>query len=386
MSLVTCTRCGEKFDDQSRTCPGCGTPSKLFDSDSNLKREATRVCEERSQLKLAGLTGGLEFVIINTEPKMQRSAVAELLTMTGFECCGAHEDDDSRDYVLTAPGSADIVVRSRKRSENPFAAVNRHPISMKLPNTRLETLVFRANDLEKYVEIQKSLGVKFLTSDIVRTDNFKFIQTPPSRFTGNSVGFVEWKGSARVYAGRGSVAVSDIPAKPERPYLLNIKRLDHIATRLTARDRDPAIIEFMQLTDYNFDMAIYVEQLNSITNVARLSTNDFAMVFTSGIHRDSGSDGPTEKFVANYGARVHHMAFHTERIEETYESLKSDGVRYLIELVGSPDEGLKQTFTLPSEQTMLVTEYIRRYGSFDGFFSKKNVTLLTAASDYTPND
>jgi len=53
----------------------------------------------------------------------------------------------------------------------------------------------------------------------------------------------------------------------------------------------------------------------------------------------------------------------------------------LIDLIGSPDEGLKQTFTEPSEKTMLVTEYIHRYGDFRGFFTKSNVTLLTAATD-----
>ena len=39
----------------------------------------------------------------------------------------------------------------------------------------------------------------------------------------------------------------------------------------------------MRLTNYNFDFAIYVKSLNSITSVARLSHSDFAMVFTSGI-------------------------------------------------------------------------------------------------------
>jgi hypothetical protein len=29
---------------------------------------------------------------------------------------------------------------------------------------------------------------------------------------------------------------------------------------------------------------------------------------------------------------------------------------------------------------MLVTEYIHRYGDFDGFFTKSNVTLLTGAT------
>jgi len=136
------------------------------------------------------------------------------------------------------------------------------------------------------------------------------------------------------------------------------------------------------LTNYNFDFAIYVKVFNSITNVARLSQSDFAMVFTSGIspYISDAESGPTEKFIHNYGTRVHHMAFHTEEIEDTFAALKEDGMDFLIELVGSPREGLKQTFTVASENTLLVNEYIHRYGDFDGFFTRSNVTLLTGAT------
>jgi hypothetical protein len=56
-------------------------------------------------------------------------------------------------------------------------------------------------------------------------------------------------------------------------------------------------------------------------------------------------------------------------------------MRFLLDLVGSPDEGLKQTFTKGSPNTFLVNEYIHRYGDFDGFFTKSNVTDLTKATD-----
>lgn len=62
-------------------------------------------------------------------------------------------------------------------------------------------------------------------------------------------------------------------------------------------------------------------------------------------------------------------------------SLKDDGRAFLLDLVGSPEEGLKQIFTVPSPHTMLVTEYIKRYGGFDGFFMKSNVELLTKATE-----
>ena len=53
---------------------------------------------------------------------------------------------------------------------------------------------------------------------------------------------------------------------------------------------------------------------------------------------------------------------------------------FLIELIGSPKEGLKQTFSYPSKSTFLVNEYIYRYNGFDGFFTKENVADLTGAT------
>lgn len=355
--------------------------AEFVQADRRLREGAARVEEERRKAGLDGMVGGLEFVIINTEPDRQKAAAAELLATTGFVCTDAQEDAQGRHIVLSAPGSADIVVQSRRGEPNPFAAANDFPRTRGLPHTRLETLVFAAHDLSRYVEVQRGRGVRFATAEIEDGEGARFIQTLPSPFTGNAIGFVEWKQGRRLYARVGSRALP-LPEKPARPYLGGIQQLDHIATRVTAADRDPAILEFMALTNYRFDFAVYVENLNSITNVARLSPKDFALVFTSGIGGSGagGGEGPTEEFVRLYGPRVHHLAFHTERIEEVTAALARDGMRYLIDLVGSPEEGLRQTFTVPSEQTMLVTEYIHRYGGFDGFFTKSNVTLLTAAS------
>ena len=74
------------------------------------------------------------------------------------------------------------------------------------------------------------------------------------------------------------------------------------------------------------------------------------------------------------------MAFQTDHIAETYDALKKDGMEFLVELVGSEDEGLKQTFSVPSPHTMIVNEYIHRYEGFDGFFTKSNVEMLTKAT------
>ena len=353
----------------------------LHYKDEYLRKEAARVQEERERKGLNGIVGGLACVIINTEIERQKAAVEELLKYTGLECVQAFEDLQYRTCVLRTENSADFLIRSRKSDENPFAPFHKFSKAQSLPNTRLETFVFETDDIEKYVQIQKESGVRFLTDDIIHSDDFSFIQTTPSNFTHNSTGLIQWKNEKGEYHTKHSKALDWKFKKPTR--FDTIGKLDHAATRIKAEDREAAIIEFMGLTNYNFDLAIYVKIFNSITNVARLSKEDYAMVFTSGIssYISDEESGPTEKFIHNYGQRVHHVAFQTENIEQTFKDLETEGMTFLITLVGSPEEGLKQTFSDMSPNTLLVNEYIHRYGDFDGFFTKSNVTLLTGATD-----
>ena len=384
MRKLICPKCKQVHDASvGNTCPGCGgTDVRDFkNSDEYLRKETASVLEERKKLGLDGLVKGLSCVVINTEPDHQKPTVEEFLRFTGLDVTEAFEDAHYRTVVLRAEGSADFLIRSRKKS-NPFSSLNAFPKSRHLPNTRLETFVFETPDIERYVSIQKERGVDFLTQDIVRYDNFSFIQTVPSQYTGNSVGLIHWRQNPGRYASSESMPLDWKFTKAPGLPATNVKALDHAATRVRARDRDAAIIELMNLTNYNFDFAIYVKVFNSITNVARFSSKDFAMVFTSGIfsYISDETSGPTEKFVHNYGPRVHHIAFRTEAIEQTVSALKEEGMRFLLDLAGSAEEGLKQIFSNPSEHTLLVNEYIHRYGNFDGFFTKSNVTLLTGAT------
>ncbi len=385
MKKLICSKCKQVYPDAiGNKCPGCGGTEFLDfkNSDEFLETKIAIVLEDRKRFGLDGLVGGLSCIIINTEPDKQKVAVEEFLKYTGLEVMEAFEDSDFRSVVLKVEGSADFLIRSRK-TENPFLQLNQFPKSRQAPNTRLETLVFKTTDIERYVSIQKNRGIKFLTKNIIKTDNFSFIQTVPSEYTGNSIGFIQWNRNDIKYASSESKPLDWQFLKPDRSELKNIKHLDHAATRVRAEDRDAAIIEFMDLTNYNFDFAIYVKVFNSITNVARISSKDFAMVFTSGIsgYIDDVKSGPTEKFVHNYGPRVHHIAFWTESIEQTFSYLKNSGMGFLLDLVGTPEEGLKQVFSSPSENTLIVNEYIHRYGDFDGFFTRSNVTLLTEATD-----
>jgi len=392
MPKVICAKCMKVHDSTDSTnCPHCHASDEyLYDfqnSDTFLKKEVPRIIQERKELGLEGLVHGLDSVIINTESHLQVPAANELIRSTGLSYAEAFEDDEFKTIVLTHPDSASFLIRSRKQKvkheNNPFFDFNIHPKSEHMPNTRLETYVFKTPDLEKYVHIQKSRGVNFLSDTIIKGKHFSFIQTIPSKYTGNSLGFIQWHSDEKSYLSSSAQSLNIPLKKPNKSFLQNIKQLDHTATRVRAADRDNAIIEFMELTNYNFDFAIYVKLFNSITNVARLSSKDFAMVFTSGVvpYKNDEESGPTEKFIHNYGTRVHHIAFHTENIEETFSQLKQNQMKFLITLVGSEEEGLKQTFTQPSPSTLLVNEYIHRYGDFDGFFTRSNVTKLTEATD-----
>ncbi len=384
MGKWICPKCQQVHADSvSGACPACGGKDvrDFKNSDEYLYKEAASVLEERKKFGLDGLIKGLNCVIINTEPDDQKAMVEEFLRFTSLNVMDAFEDAEFRTAVLATEGSADFLIRSRKKN-NPFLELNAFPKSKHLPNTRLETFVFETTDIERYVSIQKARGIGFLTENIFNSDSYSFIQTIPSQYTGNSIGFIQWRQKPGRYASSVAKPLEWKFQKTDGLPARNVKELDHAATRVRAEDRDAAIIEFMNLTNYNFDFAIYVKVFNSITNVARFSSRDFAMVFTSGIapYIDDETSGPTEKFVHNYGPRVHHIAFRTEQIEQTVSALKDEGMDFLLDLAGSAEEGLKQIFSSPSEHTLLVNEYIHRYGDFDGFFTKSNVTLLTGAT------
>jgi len=354
----------------------------VADKERDLVEQASEVTDNRRDAGLDGLVNGLDSVIIATEPAHLVPAVYELLRYTGLSCNGAFYEQDFQSYVLGLPSSASIIIRSRGLAQNPFGNVNKAKMTGSMPNTRLETFVFDTKNLKDYIAIQKARGVVFLTPQPIESEYYSFIQTVPSRFTGNSLGFIEWNDTNHVYTPHGGKNIMPDVSKPEYRHLKNISVLDHTATRVRAQDRNDSILEFIALTNYHYDFAVHVKSLNSITSVARRNPEDFSMVFTSGITPFTSDDesGPTEKFIRNYGTRVHHMAFKTDKIEDSVTALKNDGLQFLLDLVGSEEEGLRQIFSEPSKHTLIVNEYIQRYGNFDGFFTRSNVEKLTEAT------
>lgn len=230
MPKLICPRCKKVYDlAGGAACPVCRLEKEsVYDfknSDEFLTKNVALVMEERRKAGLEGMVGSLECVIINTEPEKHRAAAEEFLRYTGLDFAEAFEDENAAACVLKTANSADFLITARKRGPNPFLAVNDAPKSRILPNTRLETFVFGVTDIEKYFTIQKSRGVRFLGDGVLSNDKYSFIQTEPSRFTGNSLGFIQWKGK------RGQYALSN-----SRPLDWRLKKpaLTHCATSATS--------------------------------------------------------------------------------------------------------------------------------------------------------
>jgi hypothetical protein len=99
---------------------------------------------------------------------------------------------------------------------------------------------------------------------------------------------------------------------------------------------------------------------------------------------------PTETFVRNYGPRLHHIAVAVrdgetdgmENIQYVVDVIRDQGKDFLLDVIGSKEQGLKQIFSSASEHSSLIVEYVQRFGDFDGFFAKDNVAELTRAAGH----
>ena len=69
-----------------------------------------------------------------------------------------------------------------------------------------------------------------------------------------------------------------------------------------------------------------------------------------------------------------------EYIDVVVDAISAQGKGFLLDTVGSREEGLKQIFSSASDFSSLIIEYVQRFGDFQGFFTRKNVALLTFAA------
>ncbi len=293
-----------------------------------------------------------------------------------------------------------------------FRSLNEvYPIGAKKPNSRYMGEIIRVTDLHSVVKMQQQREFRFFNQDEVRKLELpgNLAVSKPSPYTHNIVAYLEREpDEARVYA----LGVSVIKPEVQAAYLeakalqdkLGISDLllpiDHLATRVYSQNREVAILEYLSWSSYYFWGAYNIKDQNSSTNITKSAhpipeSKSPAKVFTANntpyfINHLEHLPSPTETFVRNYGPRLHHMAIAVkdgerdgkEHIDLVVDAITENGKGFLLDVIGSKAEGLKQIFSNASEHSSLIIEYVQRYGSFDGFFTQQNVAKLTEAAGF----
>ena len=157
-----------------------------------------------------------------------------------------------------------------------------------------------------------------------------------------------------------------------------ILKLDHIAYRVKKGTREKTMKEMMNLVPYNFFKSFKVVNSNAITSCIKLHDSLPVIVISEGLTDDS----IVERYCQKYGSRVHHLAYLVTDIDKVVNIQKERGIMFTTEqIIGSINEGIKQIFTMPTESTNHIIEYIQRFGDFDGFFTPSNISELMNSTE-----
>jgi hypothetical protein len=372
-----------------------------------------RLLEERDRIGLTGMIREIDAMMITVEPGCSVPYVSELALMTPYHYLVTLESETHWTHILRIDMSApDLLVREVRDPERHgiFRSLNEvYPIGAHKPNSRYMGEIFRVTDLHGVVELQKAREIRFFNQDQIRKlelpGNMALVK--PSPYTHNIVGYWERPvDELRVYALGNSVIRDDVNAgylqAKETQKALGLDRLilpvDHLATRVYSQNREVAILEYLTLSSYYYWGSYDIADQNSSTNVTKSihyesEFNSPAKVFTAAnqpyfVNHLVGLPSPTEAFVRNYGPRLHHIALAVAdgevggqaNIDHVVDAIRAKGKDFLLDVIGSKEEGLKQIFSSASEHSSLIIEYVQRFGDFQGFFTRQNVAELTAAA------
>lgn len=372
-----------------------------------------KLLEERDRVGLTDMIGEIDVMMITVEPGCSSAYVGELCLMTPYEYLVTLESKSHYTHVLRVDMNApDVLVREVKdpNTRGIFRSLNEvYPIGAHKPNSRYMGEVYRVTNLHEVVEQQKAREIRFFTQDQIRKlelpGNMAVVK--PSPYTHNICGYWERPlDQLRVYSLGLSSIRSDVQeayvAAKELQMKLGIDKLilpiDHLATRVYSQNREAAILEYLSLSSYYYWGSYDIKDQNSSTNVTKSVHHSEervspAKVFTAANHPYFVNHllqipSPTENFVRNYGPRLHHIAFAVEdgetngktNIDHVVDSIRAAGKDFLLEVIGSREEGLKQIFSSASEHSSLIVEYVQRFNDFRGFFTKRNVSELTHAA------
>ena len=374
-----------------------------------------RLLQERDHLGLSELIHEIDALMITVDPGHSIQYIAELALMTPYHYLVTLETSQHWTHVLRIDlNSPDILLREVKdpNLRGIFRSLNEiYPIGAKKPNSRYMGEIIRVDDLHSVAQMQQQRGFRFFNQDEVRKLELpgNLAVSKPSPYTHNIMGYLERAADeARVYALGVSVIKPDVQAAYFEAKSLQNKLgisdlllpLDHLATRVYSQNREVAILEYLSWSSYYFWGAYNIKDQNSSTNVTKSAhavpeSKSPAKVFTANntpyfINHLEQLPSPTETFVRNYGPRLHHMAISVkdgevngrENIDVVVDSIAENGKGFLLDVIGSKEQGLKQIFSNASEHSSLIIEYVQRYGSFDGFFTQENVAKLTEAAGF----
>lgn len=372
-----------------------------------------RLLEERDSIGLTNMIHEIDAMMITVDPGHSTRYIAELALMSPYHYLVTLESENHWTHILRVDMNyPDILVREVKDESirGIFRSLNEiYPIGSHKPNSRYMGEILRVDDLHGVVQLQQDRDFRFFSQDQVRK-----LELPgnigiskPSPYTHNIMGYIERpENQLRIY----SLGVSSIRTDVQDAYLAAkelqkkleiddlILPIDHLATRIYSQNREVAILEWLSMSSYYYWGSYDIKDQNSSTNVTKSvhHSNELkspAKVFTANntpyfVNHLVQLPSPTETFVRNYGPRLHHIAMAVrdgerhgkENIELVVSQIASQGKDFLLDVIGSKEEGLKQIFSSASEHSSLIIEYVQRFGDFDGFFAKDNVAELTHAA------
>ncbi len=373
-----------------------------------------RLLDERDRCGLTDMIGGIEALMITVEPGNSAEYIAELALMTPYHYLVTLDSPRHLTHILRIDmNSPDILLREVKNPDyyDIFRSLNDlHPAGSERPHSRYLGEILRVDDRQKVVALQQAREFRFFSQEAIEALDLptNVSISKPSPYTQNVLGYMERAiDEIRVYHPLGKCSIlSRVQAVYEKAKqqqkMLRIDDLilpvDHLATRVYSQNREAALLEYLALSSYYYWGSYDIPDQNSSTNVCKsvrplAESESPAKVFTANnspycVNHLDGLPSPTETFVRNYGARLHHIALSVkdgerdgkENIDFVVDAIASQGKEFLLEVVGSREDGLKQVFFAASPFSALIIEYVQRYRDFQGFFTRDNVARLTEAA------
>ncbi len=372
-----------------------------------------RLLEQRDRSGLTEMIGGIEALMISVEPGNSVEYIAELTLMTPYQYLVTLDSDQHMTHVLRIDmNSPDILLREVKNPERNdiFRSLNDlYPVGAHRPHSRYLGEILLASDRHAVVAEQQHREFRFFSvGQLAELDlPLNVSMSKPSPYTQNILGYMERPiDGIRVYQHGECVILSAAQAANDRGKEMQerlgikdiIMPIDHLATRVYSQNREAALLEYLALSSYYYWGSYDIKDQNSSTNVTKNvrqtpESMSPAKVFTANNHPYCVNHldklpSPTETFVRNYGPRLHHIAVEVkdgqthgrENIDFIVEAIAAQGKGFLLDTVGSREEGLKQIFSSASDFSSLIIEYVQRFGDFQGFFTRENVALLTYAA------